>query len=304
MLNDKFDFWTITIRIIFLSQTTTGIFGNSSLIFYYLVLYYREYRLKTTDLILMHLMIANALIILSSGVPQTLSVWGLKEFLNNFGCQLVLFIQGFGRSVSFSTTCLLSVFQTMTISSSKSCWKYHKVRASRYMGFSIAFLWVLHTWINFSCFVYTFINRNSKNVTITRDLGYCLLIRSGDISDSIYAALVVGPEVFSSVLIAWSSGYMIFILYGHKRRLNHIHSTSDSKRISPESKATQNILVFVSTFLAFYTLSSIFRGYIALLHNHNSWLMNINHFISLCFPSFAPFLLMSHYPAVSRFSLV
>ncbi|XP_021045075.1 vomeronasal type-1 receptor 4-like, partial [Mus pahari] len=297
------DLWNMAIRIIFLLQTTTGIFGNSSLILYYLICYYKKYTLKPTDFILFHIMTANALIILSLGVPQTLSVWGLKEFLNNFGCDLLLYIQGFGRRVSICMTCLLSIFQTITINPRKLCWKYHKVVASKVIGCSISLFWVLHMLINFIFFVYTSIKRNRKNVTRIRDLGYCFLIGSDDISDFLYTALVVCPEVIFSVFIAWSSGSMIVILYRHKQRVQYIHSSHRSCRCSTESRATQNILALLSTFLTCYTLSSILRGCIAFLHNHNWWLMNINHFISLCFPSFAPFVLISHYSMVSRFSL-
>lgn len=119
------DFWILAIRIIFLSQTTIGILGNFISMFYYLVLYYRECALKPTDLILMHLMAANALIILSSGVPHTMAAFGFKQFLNEFGCRFLLFIQAFGRSVSIGITC---VFQATVIRPRESCWKDHKVK--------------------------------------------------------------------------------------------------------------------------------------------------------------------------------
>ncbi|EDL03615.1 vomeronasal 1 receptor, E13 [Mus musculus] len=298
------DFWNLAIRIIFLLQTVIGILGNVFLIFYYLVLYYRECTLKPTDLILMNLMAANLVILLSIGVPQKMAIWGLKEFLNHLECEILLFVQGFSRSMSICTICLLSVFQTLTISPKKFCWKYYKSNAAKYIGSCTSLLWVLHVLINFIFFLYTFTKRNNTNVTRTRDFGYCSLIGSDDISDSLYAALVVCPEVFFSVLTALASVSMIVILYRHKKSVQHIRSTHGSSRYSPESRATQNILTVVSTFLAFCSLTTILRGFVALFHGHSWWLMNINHLTSLCFPTFAPFVLMSHYSIVSRLSLV
>ncbi|XP_075841547.1 vomeronasal type-1 receptor 4-like [Microtus pennsylvanicus] len=296
------DFWIMAIRITFLSQTTTGILGNFFLMFYYIVLYYRACTLKPTDLILMNLMTANAIIILSSGVPHTLAAFGLKQFVSDFGCWFLLYIQSFGRSVSISTTCLLSVFQAVTIQSRESCWKYNKVKTINPIGRFISLLWVFYMLIHFTFFLYSSIKVNSKNVTRKRDYGYCSIVGPEEISDSLYTSLVVCPEVFLSVLMAWSSGSMIGILYRHKQRVQHIRSTHGSSGMSPESRATQNILVLVSTFLVFYTLSSVLRGCFAFLHNHHWWLVNMTRLTSLCFPSFGPIVLMNHYSIVYRLS--
>ncbi|XP_052616362.1 vomeronasal type-1 receptor 4-like [Peromyscus californicus insignis] len=298
------DFWILAIRIIFLSQTTIGILGNVSLMFYYLVLYYRECTLKPSDLILLHLMTANAMTIFSLGVPHTMAVFGLMWFFNDLGCRMVIYIQTVSRSVSIGTTCLLSVFQTMTVRPREFSWKDYKVKGENYIGCSISLLWVFNMLIHFIFFVYPFITHNRKNMTGKRDFGYCSTIGSDEISDSLYAAMVVCPEVFFSVCIALSSGSMIVILYRHKKRVQHIRSSHGYNRTSPESRATQNILVLVSTFLAFYSLSSILRGCIALLYNHSWWLVNITPFISLCFPSFGPFVLMNRCSIVYRLTLI
>ncbi|CAO2627047.1 Vomeronasal type-1 receptor 4 [Lemmus lemmus] len=294
----------MAIRIIFLSQTTTGILGNFSLIFYYLLLHYRKCTLKHTDWILLHLIAANALIILSAGVPQTIALWGFKHFLNDIGCKLLLYFQGFSRSVSIGTTCLLSVFQALTISPRNSRWKDHKIKVEKSLGCHISLLWILYMLVNSIHFAYTLVNRNDKNMTRTQDFGYCFIVLHNEISDLLFVALVVFPEVLFSLLIIWSSGFMIVILYRHKQRVQHIRRTHGSSRNFPESRATKNILALVSTFLIFYTLSSILQGRIALSYDHNWWLINITSFISLCFPSFGPFILMNHFSVVSRFSFV
>ncbi|XP_027290153.1 vomeronasal type-1 receptor 4-like isoform X2 [Cricetulus griseus] len=296
--------WNLAIRIIFLSQTTTGILGNFSLLLYYLVLYCREHTLKHTDLILTHLMAANALIILSAAVPQTMAVWGFKHFVNDFGCVFLLYIQGFARNVSIGATCLLSVFQALTISSRKSCWKDHKAKTTKCIHCSVSLLWVFYMLIRFIFLMNIFMKTNSQNMTRNRDFGYCSTVGWDEIINSLYTALVMCPEIFFAVLITWSSASMIVTLYRHKQSVQHIRSSHGSRRSSPESTATQNILVLVSTFLAFYTLSTILRGCIAFLYNHSRWLVYISRITSLCFPCFGPFVLMRHHSVLSIFNLV
>ncbi|XP_027290330.1 vomeronasal type-1 receptor 4-like isoform X3 [Cricetulus griseus] len=302
MPNNRMYLWNLTIKIIVLSLTTIGILGNISVFYYYLICY-GDSKLKAVDLIHMHLMAANTLIILSTGVPHTMAAFGLKQFLNDFGCRLILYIVRVGRSVSIGSTCLLSVFQAVTISQKESCCKDQKVKAAKYIGCTLSLLWVSYILIHFIFFVYPIIKSYSNNVTSKRDFGHCSTAGRDGINDSLYAALVVCPEICFSLLMAWSSGSMIIILYRHKQRIQHIRSTCVSIRNFPESRATHNILVLVSTFLAFYTLSAILQGCVALLSNPSWWLVNISHLTSLCFPCFGPFVLMNHY-SMPRLSLV
>lgn len=198
----------------------------------------------------------------------------------------------------------LSVFQALTISPRKSCWKDHKVKVEKNIGCHISLIWILYIMINFISFAYTFVNRDSTNISWRRDTGYCSIVGWNEIGSSLYASLVVCPEIFLSVLMAWSSASTIVILYRHKQRIQHIQRNNGPGRNSTESIVTQSILILVSTFLAFYTLSSILRGYVTLLYNHNWWLVNIDRLISLCFPSFFPIVLMNHYPKASKICLV
>ena len=57
------------IGMIILTQTVLGILGNFSLICSYFILHFMGYRLRSTDLILKHLIVANSLVLISKGVP-------------------------------------------------------------------------------------------------------------------------------------------------------------------------------------------------------------------------------------------
>uniref|UniRef100_H0XX47 Vomeronasal type-1 receptor n=1 Tax=Otolemur garnettii TaxID=30611 RepID=H0XX47_OTOGA len=286
-------------RVIFLSQTIIGIFGNFSILYHYLFFPHSEFRLSFRHFILKHLMIANSLVILSTGVPQTLRALGLKYFFSDVGCSLLFYVQRLGRGMSIVTTCFLSVFQTIMISPMNSKWKDLKVKVPEYIGCSIPFCWSLDILVNFIVSAYTFIKLSSKNIT-KKDLGYCSTLGHDKILNSLYIALFVFPEVLFSGLIILSSSWMIFILYRHKQQVQHIHRTNVSSTSSPESRAIQSILVLVTTFVSFNTFTSIFYACIAVLYNPSWWLMNTTTLIALCFPTVSPFVLMSHDSTISR----
>ncbi|XP_055450691.1 vomeronasal type-1 receptor 4-like [Psammomys obesus] len=275
---------------IMLSQSIIGILGNISLLSHYLFIHYKEHTLKPTDLILTHLITANSLIMVSKGVPLTMAAFGIKQFFNDFICKLLLYIQRLGRSMSMGSICILSVYQAISISPINSCWKKLKVKSSNNIGLFISLCWVLYITLNLIFPVLVHITRIHKNTTERRHVIYCSSWGGEKFVGSLYTALLVCPEVLISVLIIWSSGSMIAFLYRHKQHIQHIRSTHVYLRTSPESRATQNILVLVSTFVAFYSLSSILQGFVAVLFEPSWWLVNITAIISMCFPTLGPFL--------------
>ncbi|XP_021005788.1 vomeronasal type-1 receptor 4-like [Mus caroli] len=290
----------MAIGIILLVQSVLGILGNIFLLLYYLILYYKECTLKIVDLILTHVFTSNFLIILSKGPAQIMAAFGWNQFFNDVGCKYILYIQRLGRSMSISTTCLLSVFQAITISPRNSYRKEIKIKTTKFIGFLILLCWIVCLLVNTFFPLNASTKRKSKNKTQKRGFEFCLSQGRDKVVDTVYIAFWVFPEVLFSVLIVCSSTFMIVTLYGHKKRVQGILSTHASQQMSPENRATQKILALVCTFLAFYTLSSILQGYIALSHNPSWWVMNSTSIISMCFPTLGPFV-MSHYSIFSRF---
>ncbi|XP_021077505.1 vomeronasal type-1 receptor 4-like [Mus pahari] len=290
-MDDKMESRNLAIGIVLSLQGVFGILGNFSLLFHYLLLYYNEGKLKTIDLILTHVFTANSLVIFSKGMLQITGAFEWNQFFNGIGCNIILYILRLGRSMSTYTTCLVSVFQAITISPWKSCWKDLIVKIRRLMGFFILIFWVIHMMMNMIFPIYSSTRRKTKNTTQKR-YGFCSsFLGHNNVRESLYTAFWVFPEVLLSVVLVISSITMIVILYGHKKRVQNIHSARVSPRNSPETRATQNILVLVCTFLTFYTLTSILQGFITFSQNPSWWLVNITAIISMCFPTVGPFVM-------------
>lgn len=197
------------------------------------------------------------------------------------------------------TTCLLSVFQAITISLGDSCWNGLKVKAPEHFGLFTSLCWILYISVNMIFPVYLYTKGNNNNLTHKNDMKYCPTVGHDEFAGSLYTAFFVIPEILLSILIIWSSSSMVLILYRHKQQDQYLHSFCVSSKTSPKSKATQSILVLVFTFLGFYALSSILQGCVALIYNPSWWLLSITAIISLCFPMLGPFL-MSHYATGPR----
>ncbi|XP_006208456.1 vomeronasal type-1 receptor 4-like [Vicugna pacos] len=283
----------LTIDVIILTQTVVGILGNLSLLCHYVTLYFTGYRLRSTDLILKHLIVANSLALLCKGVPHTMAAFGWKHFPSEFGCKLLFFLHRVGRGVSIGSICLLSVFQVVTISPRNSRWAELKVKAPKYIVPSILLCWFLQMLVNIIFPVCIHGKWSNKNITDNRDFGYCSSIRHHKTSNVLFAALLLFPDVSCLGLMLWASGSMIFILHRHKQRVQHIRRTNASPSGSPESRATKTILLLVSTFVYFYTLSSIFQVVLSLFENPSRFIVNITVIMVACFPALSPFVLMS-----------
>nr|XP_020138403.1 vomeronasal type-1 receptor 3-like [Microcebus murinus] len=291
----------VAIGMIFLSQTTVGFLGNFILLFHYSFLYYTRGTLRSTGLVLKHLTVANSLIIVSKGVPQTVAAFGRKIFLNDVECKLVFYAHRVGRGVCMGTTCLLSVFQAITISPTGSRWAELKPQAPRCIGPLSILCWILNLLVNTTILRNVTGQQNRKNNTNEKDLGYCSVVDfDNNILRFLHFILLPSYDVLCLGFMTWASGSMVCILHRHKQQVKHIHSTNLSPRSSPESRVTQRILVLVSTFASCYTLSSTFTLLLTIFPNPGLWLVDTSALMAACFPTVSPFVLMGRDPRIPK----
>ncbi|XP_049758397.1 vomeronasal type-1 receptor 4-like [Elephas maximus indicus] len=287
----------LTFGTVFLLQTTVGILGSFSLLFQYIFLYFTKCRLPPTDLIVLHLTAANSVVILGKGIPQTMAAFGWKDFLNDFGCKFLFYVHRVERGVSIGSTCLLSIFQAITVSFRNSRWVELKEKAPKYMGFSNILCWILHMLVNIIIPMYMTSKCSNETNTNKKDYRYCSSVPLDKTANSLYALLLAFPDVVSLGLTLWFSGSMVLILQRHKQRVQHIHRNNISPRSSPETRA---ILVLVSTFVSFYTLSFILNIFVAVFNLPSWWMVNTGALTAACFAALSAFVLLTRDSSVPR----
>ncbi|XP_069856481.1 vomeronasal type-1 receptor 4-like [Dipodomys merriami] len=291
----------VSMGVILLGQTVVGFVGNLSLLSHYLFLSCMGNRMRATDLILMHLIVANFLCLLCRGFPQTMVALGWKIFFNDVGCKIVFYLHRVGRGVSISSTCSLSLFLAVSISQGDSRWARLKGRAHKHIVSTIYFSWGVSLLVNIVCLMYT-TGPKTHNMTNLKAYGYCSAVRHDLAADVLHMAILSGPNVLCLGLMLWASSFMLFVLYRHKQRMRHIQRISVSTRASLESRATISILLVMSAFVSFYTMSCIFQICSSVIYNTSPVMHHISVFAMGCFPALSPFLLMSRHS--TPFSLI
>uniref|UniRef100_F7DGI9 Vomeronasal type-1 receptor n=1 Tax=Ornithorhynchus anatinus TaxID=9258 RepID=F7DGI9_ORNAN len=292
----------LILGMLFLSQTGVGVLGNTMLLTVYVNIFISQpHQKKPTDLILLHLTVANTVILLTRGMPETLVAFGINNIVDDVGCQVLMYINRVARGLSICTTCLLSVFQAITISLSTSPLAKFKLRAPSYILPSFFFFWIFNLLIYIEVAAST---RATKNVTIkkyTYIFKYCsLLPRDNYISAAVSLTATTFRDLFFVFLMSWASGYMVTVLYRHRKQVQHIHSSNLSPKSSLEIRAIQTILLLVSFFICFYWINCCITLYLSLMKEVNGQLQNASSFLSACYSSLCPFVLIKRDPRAMR----
>lgn len=288
----------LTLGIFFLSQTGVEILGNSSFLLIYTFNFHTGNRARPSDHIFKHVFLANCLVLLSKGIPQTMVSFGWNNFLEDYGCKFLFCIHRVAWEVCLSSTCFLSVFQAITIIPSKSKWAELKVRVLKYIRPFCFLCWGVHLLGNTVVPLKVTGPRKVRNNTLNY-FGYCSCAVVNPVTSSLFAFLHASIDVVCLGVLVWTSSSMVLFLYRHKQQVKYIHSPGHIFSLSPETKATQNIVILVCTFVFFSTLSSISLIYMSVFHVPSWWLMNANVFLDACFPAFSPFVFISGHIHIS-----
>ncbi|XP_076421221.1 vomeronasal type-1 receptor 2-like [Peromyscus maniculatus bairdii] len=289
----------LAMGIFLFSQITVGMLGNSSILFYYVVLIFTGKHLMPKDLILEHLTFANCLSLITKGIPQTMAHFGFKDFLDDIRCKFILYIYQTMRGMSLYVMCLLSSFQAITISPNNSRWHKFKHRTTKYIGPSCSPIWLVHMLLNILTPARVLGPIYKKNMTNLGSNGYCSWFVSGNVAVALYMFLLCFSDGLCLGLMACSSVFMVSLLYQHKRQVKHIRSAHHFLKVSPEDRATQTILILVCTFTISYSVSSIRLVFRTSSNGPMLWGVSVFLYLEICFPIVCPFVLISNVKSIS-----
>ena len=290
---------------ILLLQTVFGMLGNFSLLYCYLFLYCTGDRLRTVDLIVTNLIVANIFILLSAGFCSPMTDFGWSCLKSGSACRVFAYLRGVGRGASIGITCILSVFQAITISPRNSRWADLKLKALKCVVPSIILCWVVNMMLNIIYPIFVTEIVSNKSITNRKIFKHCSAVPIDHHSvvcyGETYAAMMSMPVVLCFFVMILASGSTVFILYRHKQRVQNVHGINGSSISSAESRATKTILLLVSIFINFNTLSSISYIILGVSNNASLFISTMSAVVISCFPTISPFLLMSRDSRISRF---
>ncbi|XP_060766386.1 olfactory receptor class A-like protein 1 [Neoarius graeffei] len=283
----------ITIKgVSFLLQTGLGILGNMSVLMAYAHIAFVESRLQPVDRILAHLAFSNLLLLLTRGVPQTMDIFGLTDLLNDPGCKVVIFAYRVGRALSICITCMLSVFQALTIAplSGPHLTKL-KSHLSQLVMPTFIGLWLLNMIASLGAALFSIAPRNSTVPAFTLNLGFCHV----DFRDSLtYMVNGIGQStrdfLFVAVMLA-SSGYILVLLHKHSRQVRSIRRAQQGT--SMEMRAAKTVVMLVVLYTMFFGIDNVIWIYMLHVARVPAVVADMRLFFSSCYAALSPFLMIS-----------
>ncbi|XP_053513693.1 vomeronasal type-1 receptor 3-like [Artibeus jamaicensis] len=282
-------------------QTGAGFLGNCLLFTLYMYTFFTlPHKKKPADGILAHLTLANSLTVLFRGVPNIIRSFGKRPEISDTECKLVLYIHRVTRGISLYTTSLQSSFQAVTIAVSGCKWAWLKNNISTFIQPSMFFCWIINMVMYSDIILKIEAIRNTSDVAFWYYRPFCKVsMYDHQVAMAVHSSMIIQDSLFLS-LMACSSIYMVTVLTKHHRTAQSIRSSACSSRSSPERKATQVILTLVCCFIFFYWIDSFLIAYSHFGSKLNWQLGNINNFITSCYPTICPFILMKNENRISR----
>lgn len=287
------DDWSdLTQGIIFLSLTGLGILGNILILVRHVHTFIMGSEKKPIDLIFTHLAFSNVIIICASGVSCVATKLHFKNFLGNAGCKAVVYLARVARGLSICTTCLLSMFQAVTISPRTSLWRKLKPQTAWQVLSFLLLLWVFNALISSNLLHHIVAGSSLNRSEVGAYERYCHMLPSRLIVKWLFLSLMALRDVIFQSLMSCSSGYMAVHLYRHYIRVLYLRSSRLSNSVSPEVQATWSVLILMSCFLFYYLGDFIFSFYIGLLLTFDSIISNAKMFLDIGYAAVSPFVLL------------
>ena len=274
-----------------------GSLANVILLFHNISPVLLGHKQRPPHTILSHMALSNLLFLLSSGVAYTMAAFVLRKPLSGLGCKFVFYVQRVALSTTLCSTCVLSTYQSFTLTPRRSEWVMLRGRAPKAIGPSCCACWLLSFLMNIYVPVTVTGPQGTNNYTDNHGKWFCSssapkarFLYLWSISDAVFLTLMV-----------WSSGSMVLLLLRHRQRVQHIHSATGHHRCPPETRATHTILMLMVTFVVFYLLNYSFVFHISAFSDFHLWLFQVSNVLASCFPTISPFLLLLRDPRTPRF---
>ncbi|XP_013865024.1 olfactory receptor class A-like protein 1 [Austrofundulus limnaeus] len=280
----------VTIKgVSFILQTGLGILGNAVVLLAYASLS-SETKLLPVDTILCHLAFANLLLLLTRCVPQTMTVFGLRDLLSDPGCKVVIYAYRVSRALSVCITCMLSVFQMVTIASAGPRLSRLKPALPSLVYPTFAGLWLLNMAVCIAAPFFSTAPRNGTIPAFTLNLGFCHVNFKDHLSYVINGVAVSGRDFAFVALMVGSSGYILFLLHCHSKQVKGIRR---SRGGGTETRAAKTVLALVVLYVVFFGIDNVIWIYMLTVSKVSPLVADMRVFFSSCYASLSPYFIIS-----------
>ncbi|NP_001160182.1 vomeronasal 1 receptor 7 [Mus musculus] len=272
-------------------QTGLGVLANTVLLFFY-VFIILGHRPKPTDLISCQLSFVHIMVVLIGGDILLADIFESLNIGNDFKCKTTFYLFRVMRGLSICITCLLSVFQAVTISPNTSVLAKFKQKVKKYMTHVFLCIWFFNLSFSTNQIFYVggFTNVSETNqMQVTKS---CSLLPMNYIIRGLIFTISISRDVFLVGVMLTTSVYMVIFLFRHQRQCKHLHSFSHPRE-SPEKRATQTIMLLVSFFVVLYWMDFIISFTSEMLRMYDPVILTLQKFMMYAYPTITPLVQIS-----------
>lgn len=275
----------------FLLQTGLGILGNVLVLLAYAHIVCLEPQLLPVDIILCHLAFTNLMLLLTRCVPQTMTVFGIGNLLNDAGCKVVIYSYRIARALSVCITCMLSVFQAVMLAPARPCWVRLKTRLPGLVIPTFAVLWFINMAVCIAAPLFSIAPQNGTVPAFTLNLGFCYVDFRDNLSYVINGIAVSGRDFVFVGLMLGSSGYILVILHHHTQKARTIRRSQAGAAM--ETRAAKTVIILVTLYTVFFGIDNIIWIYMLTVDQVPPVVADMRVWFSSCYACLSPFLIMT-----------
>ncbi|XP_051008242.1 putative vomeronasal receptor-like protein 4, partial [Acomys russatus] len=272
-------------------QAGLGMVANIVLFFFYTFIIV-GHKPKPTDLISWQLTFIHIMMILTGGDIWLADIFESLNIENDLKCKATFYTSRMMRGLSICITCLLSVFQAVTISPSTSVLAKFKHKLKKYTIYAFLCIWSFNLSFTSNRIFYVGAYTNMSETSQMKVTKYCALFPMNYIIEGLILIVATSRDVFLVGIMLITSTYMVIILFRHQRKCKHLHNISHL-RTSPEKRATQTILVLVIFFVVMYWVDSIISSTSVLLWMYDTVTLTVQKFVMNVYPTITPLVQIS-----------
>ncbi|EDK98739.1 mCG1036801, isoform CRA_b, partial [Mus musculus] len=271
---------------VFYIQAGLGVLANMFLLFFYTSIILGD-RSKPMDLISCQLTFIHIMMILSEGDNLLANILESLKFGNDVKCKTTFYINRVMRGLSICITCLLSVFQAVTISPSTSLLAKFKNKVKTHIISAFFYFWSFNLSFSSRLIFYVAGFTNVSETYQMKVTKSCSLYPMNYIIRGSILTVIIARDVFLVGVMLTTSTYMVITLCRHQMQCKHLHNIS-YLRASPEKRATQTILLLVVFFVVMYWLDFIISFTSTLSWKYVPVVLTVQKLVMYAYPTLTP----------------
>ncbi|MRJ01774.1 hypothetical protein FDP72_25005, partial [Escherichia coli] len=258
---------------IFLSLVGLGVLGNIILFVRHVCTFIMGPENKNIDVILIHLAFTNIILLLAKRLPKTIAAFGLRNFLDDIGCKIIVYLERVARGLSICTSSLLTVVQAIIISPRASGWRRLRPKSAWHILPFFSFFWILNGLISMNL-IHSITGTGFNISQLKNSDNYCyFMLESQEIKWIVLPLMVLRDAVFQGAM-GGASGYMVFLLHKHHQHVLYLQNSKLLYRTPPELRAAQSVLLLMLCFVFFYWTDCAFSLIISISSKDNTLMIN------------------------------